>query len=355
MDRVGSFVDTRPVAHRARRSAALFVPAVYLRQIAAQVAALGADVDRWLLGAGLRASELDALENGIELAVFRALIVQAMELTGEPALGLLVGQRLPMQTHGSLGYAALSCGSIRQALDLFASFTRTRFSLVDVTVVERRDEVRVRVVAEPSLGAAIRPVLEAVSMATKDILDTISMGACPARYFAFAFDAPEYAPFATQLLGCELRYRSTWSGIALARKGLEAPLRAADPLAFREAVRICERELARIATTDTFEGRVRRSVIEHHNGVPSLELCARMLGVTPRTLHRRLAAEGTSFRAIIEAVRSQLARELIDSKRFSLQEVAYRLGYTDFANFRRAFKRWEGVAPSVFARGSTVE
>jgi methylphosphotriester-DNA--protein-cysteine methyltransferase len=78
---------------------------------------------------------------------------------------------------------------------------------------------------------------------------------------------------------------------------------------------------------------VRRAVIEHHNGVPSLDLCRRMLGVTPRTLHRWLAAEGTSFRAIIEAVHSQLARELIDSKRFSLQEVAYRLGCTDFANW----------------------
>jgi AraC-like DNA-binding protein len=329
---------------------------VYLRQIAAQVEVLGADVERWLERAGLGVRALDELDKGIELAVFRALIIDAMKVTGEPALGLLIGQRLPMQTHGSLGYAALSSGTIRQALDLFAAFTRTRFSLVDVSVIERRDEVRVRVVAEPSLGDAIRPVLEAVSMATKDILDTISMGACPARYFAFSFEAPEYATFARQTLGCELRYRSSWSGIALARKGLDAPLRAADPLAFREAVRICERELERIATTDTFEGRVRRAVIEHHNGVPSLELCARMLGVTPRTLHRRLAAEGTSFRAIIEAVRSQLARELIDSKRFSLQEVAYRLGYTDFANFRRAFKRWEGAAPSVYARegrGST--
>jgi len=341
-----------PVAERGRKSTALFVPAVYLRQIAAQVGALGVDVQGWLSRAGLRAKALDELDEGIELAVFRALLVDAIELTREPALGLLVGQRLPMQTHGSLGYAALSSGTIRQALDLFASFTRTRFSLVDVSVLERCDEVRVRVVPEPALGPAIRPVLEAVSMATKDILDTISMGACPTRYFVFAFDEPEYAPFARQLLGCELRYHSSWSGIALGRKGLDAPLRAADPLAFREAVRICERELERIATTDTFEGRVRRAVIEHHNGVPSLELCARMLGVTPRTLHRRLAAEGTSFRAIIDAVRGQLARELIDSKRFSLQEVAYRLGYTDFANFRRAFKRWEGAAPSAYARGS---
>lgn len=70
--------------------------------------------------------------------------------------------------------------------------------------------------------------------------------------------------------------------------------------------------------------------------------------MTPRTLHRRLVDEGTSYRELVEAVRHTLAVEHLKSARFSVNEVAFRLGYTDIANFRRAFKRWEGVPPSTY-------
>lgn len=68
--------------------------------------------------------------------------------------------------------------------------------------------------------------------------------------------------------------------------------------------------------------------------------------MTPRTLHRRLIDEGTSFRELLEEVRHTLAVEHLKSGRFSIEEIAYTLGYSDLANFRRAFKRWEDVPPS---------
>jgi AraC-like DNA-binding protein len=72
------------------------------------------------------------------------------------------------------------------------------------------------------------------------------------------------------------------------------------------------------------------------------------LHMTPRTLHRRLLAEGTSYRALLESVLHTLATEHVKSGHFTMEEIAYRLGYTDLANFRRAFKRWESVPPSAY-------
>lgn len=327
----------------------LGMPAPYLAQIAAQLGAMGVDVSAWLLHAGIAPAPIEAIAESLTVEAFERLVTGAVALAREPAFGLLVGQRLQLGTHGVLGYAAQSSGSIRQALGLFEAFVRTRFPLIAIAVERGPSETRVAIAPLGRLGAASQVVIEAIVAATKNVLDAIAMGSAAVRAVSFAFAEPTYAGFARELFGCRVRYGASWSGLVLEARALDVPLRAADPAAFAEAVRICERELERIATTDTFAGRVRRVLLEQPSGLPSLPVTARMLHMTPRTLHRRLVDEGTSFRAILEDVRRTLACEQMKSGRFALQEIAHRLGYTDFANFRRAFKRWEGVAPSTYA------
>lgn len=94
--------------------------------------------------------------------------------------------------------------------------------------------------------------------------------------------------------------------------------------------------------------RVRQVMLEKGNGFPSLNVTARLFHLKPRTLHRYLVEEGASYKSILEEVRHNLAIEHLKSGRLSIQEIAFSLGYTDIANFRRAFKRWEGIAPSEY-------
>ena len=331
---------------RRREQAPLAVPMPYLRQIGEQVQAMGGDVALWLARHGLTAAALDDGAAEVPFATFEKLTADAM--AREPALGLFVGQRLEVQTHGVLGYAAQSSGSVRQALGLFETFMQTRFALIGLSVTEERERVRVRFAEIVDLGAAQRPVLEAVVMATKNILDAISMGAARIDTVAFAFAPPTYAALASQLFGCTVRYGATWSGLTLPRDVLDTPLREADPLAFQEAVKICERELERLSANATFAGRVRRLLLERRHGFPSLEVAARLMRLTPRTLHRRLVEEETSFREILDDVRHRLALEHLKVDGLRLEEIAFTLGYTDFANFRRAFKRWESMPPTRY-------
>lgn len=325
----------------------LSLPLPYLRQVAVQVKALGVDVPAWLGRSGLGPEDLDEGMRDLPFSMFQKLVVDAMALSNEPALGLLVGQRLKLPTHGVLGVAAQSSGTIGEAIGLLPSFTRTRFSLVSVAIEEGRDVVRVRVTPSRVLGAIERPVLEAVILGTKNILDAVSLGACRFDVVAFSPEAPPYVALARQVFGCAVRYGEAWSGFAVPREALTIPLREADPAAFREAVRLCEIDLDKLNASETEAGRVRRLLLEHPQGFPSLELAARLLRTTPRTLHRRLVAEGTSFREVLEDVRRRLALEHLKLGRLGLEEIAYTLGYTDVANFRRAFRRWEGKPPSA--------
>lgn len=331
------------------RRAPVTLPTAYLRPIADQVASSGASVGAWLRTSGLDPAALDGVDVTLEVGVFERLITSAIEAAREPALGLLVGERFVLSTHGIVGYAASSAATVRDALDVLARFTGLRTTLVTVSYAVAGRAVHVRFDGASALGAAVRaPVLEAVLLGIKNILDAITLGSCPVADVAFSFDAPDYAAFASELFACEVRYGQRWAGFSFAAAALDRPLPRSDRGAFEEAARICQRELDKLAASSSTAAQVRRLLLEKQSGFPSLQATARLLHLTPRTLHRRLVAEGTSFRGLVEEVRHTLAVEHLKSGRFRIEEIAFLLGYSDLSNFRRAFKRWESVPPSEY-------
>jgi AraC-like DNA-binding protein len=85
-------------------------------------------------------------------------------------------------------------------------------------------------------------------------------------------------------------------------------------------------------------------------GFLSLDETARALGLSARTLKRRLDEEGTSFSAILDEQRRARALLLLRSPELSVDTIAERVGYSDIANFTRAFRRWTGTTPTAFRR-----
>jgi AraC-like DNA-binding protein len=81
-------------------------------------------------------------------------------------------------------------------------------------------------------------------------------------------------------------------------------------------------------------------------GAPAIADIAGALHMSPRTLQRRLADEGTSLNAIIDAVREEIARAKVLDRSLPLGEIAYLCGYSELSAFLRAFKRWTGKSPS---------
>ncbi len=330
------------------RDQALTLPVLYLRHIAEQIGSHGGDVRQWLERSGLRESQLSDPSWTLPLPVFQQLVRDALLLSREPALGLLVGERLGASTHGILGYAALNSGTIREALALVERYAGLRLSLLSVAHEEHRGEMRIVFAETHPLGDVRRPLLEAVVLSIKNILDAISLGVGRVGEVAFPFAAPGYADLARDLFGATVRYGQSWAGFSLPLAALDVPLKMADPEAFREAAQICQRELDKLEANQSMAARVRRLLLEKQPGFPSLQVTARLFSMTPRTLHRRLLEEETSFRELLEEVRHTLAVEHLRSGRFTVDEIAYTLGYSDLANFRRAFKRWESVAPSEY-------
>lgn len=103
---------------------------------------------------------------------------------------------------------------------------------------------------------------------------------------------------------------------------------------------------------DLVSQRVRRQLQQAHTTWPDLVAMAKLLHMSTSTLQRRLATEGTSFQALKDELRRDVAIVRLNTSNASLAELASELGFADSAAFQRAFKGWTGSAPGVYRRGA---
>ena len=142
--------------------------------------------------------------------------------------------------------------------------------------------------------------------------------------------------------------------MALARADVERPLPAANAELARCSDEVVIKHLARI-DSEVVSHQVHAAVIDSlPDGLPSQSTIARRLAMSPRNLQRRLEEEGRSYKAIVEEICTELARDYIKTGRCSMAEVAYLLGFEDTAAFSHAFKRWTGYSPKAYAARETA-
>ncbi|MNZ76738.1 HTH-type transcriptional regulator VirS [compost metagenome] len=148
--------------------------------------------------------------------------------------------------------------------------------------------------------------------------------------------------------GCPLVYDAARSGISLELSQAQAPLASADAELARSGDEIVERYLARAdahAVTPALRDIVVRQIA---SGLFDQESVAQRLGLSVRTLQRRLAEEGAAFKDLLCEARRRLAERYLLEGQHSIKEVAYLLGFADLSNFARAFRGWYAMTPREF-------
>ena len=240
----------------------------YLRSIAEGVRAAGGDVASWLGRSGLSEAELASASVEVGYERFEELIANAFAMTRQPALGLFVGQRMVVASHGMVGFAAMSSRTVREGLELIARYTGLRTSMISMALEPTARGLRIRLEESRPLGALSRPILEATVLSIASELGPFSGGACCARSVSFSFEAPDYEALAREVFGCEVHYGASWTGLEVPSDGLDAPLKTADPEALKETARLCERALEKVMASESMGSRVREGAVEPRGPLP---------------------------------------------------------------------------------------
>ncbi len=167
----------------------------------------------------------------------------------------------------------------------------------------------------------------------------------------FQHEVGQHAADYRKLGGFPVEFATERLEIILSLPSLDLPVPTYDPslrehlLEYGERL-LAERQSTKLKTKGLVEGLVTRSM---PGGIIQNDEVAAELGLSPRTLARRLADEGTSYREIVEDLRCDLAQTFIKNG-MNLSEISFSLGYADQAAFSTAFKRWTGQAPSAFRK-----
>jgi AraC-like DNA-binding protein len=165
----------------------------------------------------------------------------------------------------------------------------------------------------------------------------------------FEHAAPSYAAEYNRIFGGQERFRMPSTGMVLDRALLDREQRYADPRLYAMLRDKAEEALRRLDRGATLAERIKDLVLcRVLDAKPSLSDASREVGMTPRALRRKLEAEGTSFAAVVDDARAELARRILGEASTTIQEAAYRLGFAEVSSFHRAFRRWTGMTPSAY-------
>ncbi len=327
------------------------IPAIHVLHLAEVAARFGVAPDALLGASGLSRSALAEPAARLSLPALIELVERARTLTGEAGLGFHVGLQMRIASHGYLGLAAMTATTLRDAIEIAIRFAPTRTTAVSLRLDVEGDEARLVLVEHADFGPARDAFVFALLTGIWTIgnaitgLELSAHPAGPAGADVALPEPPYFARFAA--VAPPVRFERDATCLRFARALLDRPLVTGDPAASRLTLEQCERELEALAPR--LASKVRRLLPAPEGGFRSLDQIARLTHVSPRTLKRKLAQEGTTYSATLEQVRRLRAEQLLRSQR-GLDDIAAELGYADAASFSRAFRRWTNMAPGAWRR-----
>ncbi len=302
--------------------------------------------DDLLAGVDIPREVLDDPVARVPLASYLVVVDRARTLTGEPGFGFCMGLQARVSAFGHLGFAAMSAGTVREAIEIAVQFApmistamtlrlRVESGVASIIVEEGADLGNVRDVIVLARLAALWTI--AMSLTGEDLKGTAEVS-IP--------EPPYHARF--EHLVPPLTYGRPTNRIVLRAEALDVPLIMADPVALRLAREHCEKALDSISAGGRLVRTVRQLLSKPDGGFLDLEEAAEAVHMSPSTLKRRLLLQGYSLSALLQEERRDRALLLLRSSALSIDDVADRLGYSSVQNFARAFRRWTGSTPAAY-------
>jgi AraC-like DNA-binding protein len=322
-----------------------------VRAVVEAVEGMGAARGDWRAPIPLALQHLEQPYARLEFEQFERLLSAAAVATGDEAFGLHLAEHVSESAVDLLGHLAAHSPTMREAIEINARFIRL---VMDEMVVSVRDEGDLFVVRYTFPRSTPR--------SDRMLADFLLGGVVRlARYFTGPSTLPRFASFEHErpndhreyerVFGNDLRFGQRVTSIAFDRDIADRRQIHQHPEFYSLLRAEAERLLDRIAPGARPTTRLREYLLAMPpSRIPEISRAARDLGMSERSLRRHLAAEGTSYRHLVQSALMASAGYLLRDPTRSIKETAAALGFAEAAAFHHAFKRWTGMSPSQFRR-----
>ncbi|MFP3977903.1 AraC family transcriptional regulator [Marinobacter sp. KMM 10035] len=328
-----------------------------LRQYVRAAESIGADTSELFTKAGLDPAILDSDEGRINGDQFQQFILLLCELTNNPILGLETGDFVQPGSYSVLGYITMSCVTLGEAVARIAPFEKLVGDMGTTALAMEQDCIKLIWNCNYN-DPAVRP----------QVIDNVF--ASWVNYARWLADDTTASPTGVRLMRqspgvkfeqayqerwkCPVQFGADEDSITLKKELLETRLRQPDPMLRKTLEAHALTQLASLDTDTDLTSQVKHSIQKQlMHGITRQDMVAEDLGITSRTLQRKLSQEGVSYQKLLDEVRQKMAEDYLLNSNLSIPDIALRLGYSETTSFHRKFKAVAGKTPGEFRAPTT--
>ena len=284
-------------------------------------------------------------------AAVRRLWELSIEESGDPCFVLIAARQWHPSNFHALGYAWLASRSLKEALERLIRYFRVVTSDPEELTLVARDDSYEFVIDTSSV------VYRALDV-EYDLMLSLILDACRLslgdefrpRRVCLQRPQPPCADRYSSFFGTRVEFDAPTYSMTFDKPQLDLLLPTGNAEIARANDQVLMTYLAQLNRSDIVM-RVKTTLIERMpSGQVSKEDVAEALNLSLRTLQRKLHEEDTSFKQLLDETRRELADQYIRNPMVSIGEITYLLGFSEPSNFSRAFKRWNGTAPTEYRR-----
>ena len=309
----------------------------------------GVDPEPLLKEVGLARGDLADPDNRVPYAAVLGLAERAATATGDAGFGLRLGASIDPRDSGLLGFVLLNSPTLLDALGNLKRYFRVIGEGEDFEIERGGPTVTLRFrETDPALRGLRQNSDYLAAIVLRACRDLVRRRIVPRRA-SFIHARPNGRVPYDEVLGCPVSFGAPWDALTFDAATMALPVVGADDRLLAALQAACARLLGPARAQRDLVHEVRELMLDGlSRGGATLDAAAGAVGLSPKTLERRLARHGTSFTKLLDTLRADLVRQYLADTDFRLEQVAYLAGYSEPAALVRAFRRWTGTTPAAF-------
>jgi AraC-like DNA-binding protein len=322
---------------------------VYARVVVRELVRRGLSVPALFRNTTLTKERLDIGDN-ISSEDYVTLLKNALQLSGDPTLGFMIGRTAHVVSLGPLGAALTNAPTLRDCLRLMEAFSRLVGSFAVISFTSTLQGLSMGLELRGLDAEMERLHVEAGFLLLQRFFELMDGRPLTGAEILVGYAAPGHAELYAEAFQNPVTFNAGKHAINLPAFELDAPSPFYNADVWHQGQFFLDKMLKELTKTnnETYTQHVRSFLRSSEPPLPELSSVAGKMHVSERTLNRRLRGEGTSFRDIRSRELRSWARRYLTSTDLSVDAIAAVLGYHDAANFRRAFRGWENCSPAQF-------
>ena len=312
---------------------------------------LGIDANEVLKRSGLEPERLYKSNLRTQFSAQPSFWQAAVDLSGDPSIGLHVGEKMPIYKGQIIEYLFLSSGNFGEGLRRNINYQRLVSDALHARLVEESKPYLTGYFVESQFVTS--HLTEALTLGVIKGFQAVTDGIFKPNKIMFVHspttDLAEYE----RIFQCEVEFNAKQFRLYFAKEIMSYRSLNSAPELLNLHVEVADKHMALLQQKD-FIGEVNGLIAAQlETAAITLESVAEKLGMTPRQLRHQLKTAGTSFQQLLNKYRHSLARRLLSKTDEDISEIVYLTGFSEPSTFYRAFKRWENTTPIEYRQRFT--